>query len=728
LWEDTFWDSVKQAIPQLDGTDDIPGMPQRRRLGIRRKLFSKKTMHKPAVNCSVTAVIRSDVSSWTVNSLKKLCNGVAVCKSVECNVSVSPEEEGVHVDQANSTEITSNSRNPEGAADVETEHENDIIRSSSMVVSDDSNGCITMDAIEPSSEYVPVTTNDLMIDAKNDTSPIGTVDVDASIEINPVELDTLLLASESDDNTVDVGSMRPVSQDCVSSENSLAALTVVHEGSVHDVTSEIVGSECLKIMSEDLLEIPEGRTICNAVEDMLTHPEINPHNYALSKVSGVRDSQYVKCMDSESGNLAPKGICSGFVSFCPTDESSNSEINFKPVCVVCCNTNSALCASDGSVRDLHLITPGSSSEVNGQYCEQFRQAVLIGDPSFTAQPSSSDADNDLQVSELFSNGNISSTWLSSEQSSETSKSLYPSDIGTDLLAQYDAQTVQEISLINNPFSCRTSRHNNSSGPKQKSGTCNGLTKPRRLMTRNSKVEYTSNNKTEKPCVKHNTGTAFTVQTKVTERVPKVHMLSRLSSNTGNVEKDVSFPTVSEYPLDIFPTEVKRIESILMKGNMDEIIQLEDNSMNDDVSSLNEVENSRELLDSYVQKTRGKMNRHRASANKDAVGKKHAEGIHLPVGNGTERSGVTLQPRSVLARLVCQNNNTLTKQSMLPASRLPSVTVHSDKCARHSDGIRSEKLARRLQREKRKRLSLSYRRKTASHLSEQRSKHVTNCIT
>ena len=715
LWEDTFWDNVNKGIPQLDGTDDIPDMPQRRRLGIRGHLFSKKAMHKPKINSSITTVVRSDACLGTVDS-EKLCNIGTECKSIECSVSVSPEEGGTHVDQADDTEIKSDSKNPEIAADVETEDENGSIRNSLMAVSNESKCSVAVEGIEVSSEHVPIITNYLMMDTKSDNSPIGTIDIEDSAEISPVELDRLLLGTEGD--SIDDESMQSVSQDCLSSENSLDALKVIREGSVHAVTSEVVGSECLNIALDDMLEISKDRTVPSAVEDVLVDPETNPCNHAFSKISEASESQGMKCKDTESCSLAQKGICSGFGPFHATDECSDSERNFKPVCFVCCNTNSSSRMSDGSVNDLHLNTSGSSFEVNGQYCEQFRQAVLIGDPSFTAQPSLSDADNELQGNTFFSNGNTSSVWLSSEQSSETSNSLYISDIGTDLLAEYDAQPVQEISLVKNPFSCRTSDHHNSPNKTQKSGRCSGLIQPRRIMTRNSEVEYTSNNETEKPHMKCSTGNKSLVKTEVTEHLANFHVHPTLSLDTDTEIKAISFPTVSEHPLDIFPVEVKRIESILWKGNMDEIIELTDSSVKDNVSSLKEVQNSGEILDSYVQKAWGTAkNRHRANANKNAVGKKCKEGIELPVGDIVERSAVTAQTQSVNGKLVCQNNNTLTEQSTLPAL-LPAVTVHNCKYMAQSNGIRSEKLTRRLQREKRTRLSLSYRRKTACQTSKE----------
>jgi len=705
LWEDTFWDNVNKAIPQLDGTDDIPDRPQHRRLGIRGRLFSKKAVHKPKINSSITTVFRNDACLGTVDS-KKLCNVVTECKSTECSVSVSPEEEGMHVDQADDTEITSDSKNPAIAADVETEDENDSIRNTLMVVSNESKCSVAVEGIEASSEHVPIITNDSVMNTKSDNSPIGTIDIEDSAEISPVELDRLLLGTEGD--SIDVESMQSVSQDFLSSENSLDALKVIHEGSVHAVTSEVVGSECLNNALEDMLKISEDGTVPSA----------------FSKVYEASESQGMKFKDTESCSLARKRICSGFGPFHPTDESSNSEGNFKPVCFVCCNTNTSSCTSDGSVHDLHLNTSGSSFEVNGQYCEQFRQDVLIGDPSFTAQPSLSDADNELQVNMFSSNGNTSSVWLSSEQSSETSNSLYVSDIGTDLLAEYDAQPVQETSLVKNTFSCRTSDHLNSSNKTPKSGRCSGLIQTRRIMTRNSKVEYTSN-KTEKPHMKCSAGIESSVKTEVTEDLAKCLVHPKPSLDADTEIKEISFPTVSEHPLDIFPVEVKRIESILWKGNMDEIIELTDSSVKDDVSSLNEVQNSREILDSYVQKAWGTAkNRHRANTNKNAVGKKCKEGIELPVGAIMERSAVTTQIQCVNGELVCQNNNTLTKQSTLPAL-LPAVTVHSGKYMAQSNGICSGKLTRRLQREKRTRLSLSYRRKTACRTSKERNKPVTN---
>jgi hypothetical protein len=726
LWEDSFWDNVNKTIPQLDGTNDILDMPRRRRLGIRGKLFSKKAADRPTVSGSITTVVRSDESLETVDNGKKLCNGVVECTSIECSASVSPDEEGLHVDQADYIKVTSDSKNSAIAADVGTEHECDVTTNSLNIVSSGSNGSLAMEDMEASSEYVPVTTDGSMMDAKSDTIPIDTIDFETSTEFNPVNLDRLL-APESDNDSVGVGSMQSVSQDCLSSENSLDALTVLHRGSVHAVTSEVAGAESLQIAFKDLLESAEDRTASNAIDDMLIDPETNPCNHALSQVSGAGDSRGMKYIDSESGNRSPKGICSGFGPFHPTDESSNSEINFKPVCVVCCNTNNSSCTSDGALPESHLSTSGSSFEVNGQYCEQFRQAVLIGDPSFTAQPSSSDGDNELQVNEVSSNGNTSSTWLSSEQNSETSKSLYLSDIGTDLV-EYDAKTVQEISPVTNAFSCRISHQCKRSNKTQKSGRCNRLIQSRRVMTRKSQVEHTSDNKTEKPCMKCSTGRDFSAKTEVTEQISNCHVQPKLSLNSDIEEEEISIPTVSECPLDIFPVEVKRIESILWTGKMDEIIELKDSSVNDDVSTLNEVQSSRELLDSYVQKTWGKTkDRHRANANKDAVGKKCKEGIGLPMGDRMERSALTAQTRSVLGKLVCENNNALTKWNTLPASRLPAVKVHNGKYVGHSNGIRSEKQAKRLQREKRKRLSLSYRRKTASQTSGERNKPVTNSI-
>lgn len=241
------------------------------------------------------------------------------------------------------------------------------------------------------------------------------------------------------------------------------------------------------------------------------------------------------------------------------------------------------------------------------------------------------------------------------------------------------------------------------------------------MTRSSKVEYTPNNKTEKPCMKCNKGIDSSVKTEVTEHMAKCLVHPKLSLGADTEEKEI-FPTVSEHPLDIFPAEVKRIESILWKGNMDEIIELKDSSVEDDVPSLNEVQNSREILDNYVQKAWGTgKNRHRTNANNNAVGKKCKEGIELPI---TERSRVTVQTPSVNGKLVFQSSNTLTKQSTLQAL-LPAVTAHNGKYAAQSNGISSEKLTRRLQREKRTRLSLSYRRKSACQTSKDSNRPVTN---
>jgi hypothetical protein len=704
--------------------------------------FPQQTIHKPSVKNSISAVVRNGSSVWTADSENKFCNGVTELRTNELCLSLGPEKAStcLRVNHADDfTEVTGDNRNPVIAGGVGTEHENGI-KNCVLDISNDTDGSVTVENIVATSETVPVTTYDSVMDTKSSHSPAGTRDMEISVEIGAFELDSLLVGAENDNGPVGVGSMKSVSEDCLSTVNGLTcasdSIGAETESKIGLVTSEVIGSESVKILSEYLLEVSEDIAIPSTVKSVLVGDETNLSLLnALSEFSEDRDIQGMRNLGSESANLAAKQVCNGVGPFHSIDESSNTEINFQPVSVVCCNMHTFSCMSDGSIHDLQLNGPGSTFEVDGQECEQFRQGVLIGDPSFTAQASLSEGDNELQVNELFSSTSTSNSWLSSEQSSETSKSSYISDIDTDLLAQYDTQTIREISP-ENTVSRKTSHHRNNSDRKQISGNCTRLIRSRRRMTQNSEVHYTSNNfksnnNIRKTCMQHSRGTDTSVEAAVSKQIPRC----QVSLNIDTERKETLFPTVStpssytfKSPMDVSPVEVKRIETILWEGNIDEIIQLQDCSVNEGISSQNEVENVKDTLESYVQKIGSKTkNGHIADVNNGIIGKNSKEGIALCVGDRRDRSAVSTQTRNILRKFLCQNGNAVTKRSTQSASQACAMTANGAKYMEHSDGIYSKKLARRLRREKRKRLSLSHRRKATSLPSEGRKIHETNRI-
>jgi hypothetical protein len=731
---------VNETIPQLDGADDVPNMPQRRRFGMRGRSFSQQPLHKSSTKNAVCAVVGSDASAQTETKEKMFCKGVTELKTNEFCLLTDLERESMHVSQEDDfVDINNDSKNPVITGDVETEHENNI-RECLLNISNDSNGSVMKESIDTASETVLVATCHSVTDIKSSTREMET-----STEIRPVEVNSLFVFAGNDNSPVGIGSMKSVSEDCPSSINGVVEhatddngmetepridldTVVAASDSVDPVLSGVKVSESLKIFSEDLPDISEDNTVPSIVI-----AESKPSIFSgLSEVLENSNVQVTRVVGSQSANLAVKQTCNGFGLFLPTDGSSNSEMNFQPVSVVCCNTYTSSCMSDGSVHDLQLNSLGSNVEVGRQDCEQFGQGVLIGDPSFMAQSSLS-GDNDFQVNEPLCNGNTFSTSLCSDQNLETSKSSYLSDIDTYLLAQYDTQTIQEISSEKNTVSCRTSYHHNSD-QKQNSGSCTRLIQSRKVKTRNSKLHYTcdsvkSNSKMKKSCMQYSEGNDLSVERVVTKWTSRC-VLPKGSLNAGTERKEVPLPAVSmlKSPVDVSPVEVKRIETILWEGNIDEIIQPKDGSINDGLSSQNEVENAREMLESYVQKIEGKTkNGHRANANNHVTGKKSKEELALPIGDRMDRSAVSTQTQNVLSKLIYQNSNTMTKKSMLPASQQYAVAVNDKKYAGHSNGIYLKKLARKQQRERRRKLSLSYRRKTTSLTSEDRNICETNSV-
>jgi hypothetical protein len=372
-------------------------------------------------------------------------------------------------------------------------------------------------------------------------------------------------------------------------------------------------------------------------------------------------------------------------------------------------------------------------DVDGQDCEQFRQSVLIGDPSFMAQSSLSEGDSELQMNELFCNGNTASTWLSSEQSSETSKSSYLSDFSSDLLAQYDTQTAQEISPEKNNVSCKTSHHCNKSDQKQNPGNYTRLIHSRRMTTQNCKVHYTScssksSGKIKKPSVQCNGGRDSSGEMVVAKQLLSCHVLPRVSLDINTEGKGGSLPTVStlpsctfECPMEVSLVEAKRIETILLEGNIEEIIQLKEDSFDNGLSPQNGGENASKMIESYSYKTGCETtNAKICIADKKGASK---EGTELFVGDSVDSSAISTETQNVLSESLHPNGNTLT----FPASQVYAVRVNDEKCTGHSNGIYLKKMARQLQRKKCKKLSLSYRRKAASLTSKERNRHKTNSI-
>lgn len=727
---------------------------------MRGRSFLRQSARKPSVKNSTSTVDRSDTSVQIAGNENMVCNGVTALRTGELCLLTRPAKSSTckHINHADYfTEVTGDNKNPVIARDMKTGNENHI-RNHFFDILNDTNGSVSVENIPGSGlETVPVTTGDSMIDTKCNHSLIGASDMETSINIGPFKMDSLLIRAESCDGPVGVGDVKSVAEDCLSPIHGLTTCTNGNIGveteskigldsavevpgeHVDPTVSEVIGSGSLKILSEDLLEVSDDITVRSTAKSVSVGAETNLFEVnALSEVSEDHDVQSVRNIDSVSDDLAAKRVCNGLGPFHLIADSSNSEINFQPVSVVCCNMHTSSCVSDGSAHDLQLNGHGGSFEVDGQECEKFRSGVLIGDPSFTAQSCFSEGDSELQVNELFPSNNLSSTWLSSEQSSETSKSSYLSDIDTDLLAQYDVQTVHEVSSEKNTVSCRTSHHYNSSDQKENSGKCTRLIRSRRMMTRNSKVYYMSNSlrsnhNIKKACMQCSGGTDPSVETAVTKQISRYRVLPEVSLNTNNERKETLFPTVSTLssctfnsPVDVSPVEVKRIETILWEGNIDEIIQLKDCSTNEGFSSENEVENSKQMLESYVQKIGNKTeNSHVADVSDGNVGKNSRNGIELGRGDRRDTCPVSSRTRNMFRKIICQDGNAVTERSTLSASQVFAMTVNGAESTEHSNGIYSKKLARRLQREKRKRLSLSYRRKVASLASEGRNKHETD---
>jgi hypothetical protein len=719
LWENTFWDDVNETISQLDGTDDVLDVPRRKRFGMRGKSFLRKPVPKPSIENCITAVVRSDTSALASNN-EMFCNGVTELKTNEFSLSTGPEKE-MCVNQ-----VTIDGRNPVFAGDMETESETDSIRNSLLGLSKYGDGSVTLETIAAAS------LTDSVMDTKSCNDPVGTRDMKTNTEISPVELDSLLIVAQNVNGPVVVESGRTLPEDCPSLVNDLVtcvshesdmetesvidldALVAVPEDSVDPAISEVTKSDSLKILSEPLVEVSENIT----ADGMLVDPDSNQSLLnALSEVSENSDIQVMRYVGSESVDLKDRQICNGFGPFLQSDESSNSEINFLPVSVVCCNT----CTSDGSAHDLQLNISRGMFDVDGQDCEQFRQGVLIGDPSFMAQSGLSEGDNELQVNELFSDGNTCSTWLSSEQRSETSTSSYLSDISTDLLAQYDTQTAQEISPEKNNISCKTSHHYNNSDRKQNPGNYTGLIHSRKMMAQNCKVHYTccsskSNGKVENPCMQCNGGTDSLGEVVVAEEISSCHVLSKVSLDIDTEGREVSFPTVITLPsctfercmerMEISPVEVKRIETILWEGNIEEIIQPKEDSVDNGLSPQNGGETASKMVESYIQNIRVKTkNGHTANTNNCITGKKSKEGTELFIEDRMNGSSASTRTRNIRSKCLHPSGNTLTKRRTFPASQV----------------------ARQLQRKNHKKLSLSYRRKAASLTSKERNKQMNSIV-
>jgi hypothetical protein len=537
-------------------------------------------------------------------------------------------------------------------------------------------------------------------------------------KIGSVKLCRLSVVAQNVNGPVRVGNMRTLSEVCASSINDLMtcvshessketefeidpdSLVAVSEDCVDPAVSEVPKSES----SELLMEVSENIT----PDGMLVDPHSNPLLFhSLSEVSEDRDIQAMRYVGSESVEPKDKQICNGFGPFLPADESTNSEINFLPVST-----------SDGSAHDLQLDGSRVIFDVDGEDCEQFRQSVLIGDPSFMAQSSLSEGDNDLQLNELFCKGNTSSTWLSSELCSETYKSSYLSDFSADLLVEYDTQAAQEMSPEKNNVSCITSHRCNNSDRKQNPRNYTRLRHSGRMVTQKCKVDYTSchstsNGKIGKPSMQCNGGTDSSGEMMVDEQLLSCHVLPKVSSDIDTEGKGVSLPTVStlpfctfECPMEVSLVEAKRIETILWEGNIGEIIQLKEDSVDNGLSPQNGGENASEVIASHIHKTGDET----VNAKICITGKKSA---------GEEGTGLFVGDRNVLSEFLHPSGNT-------PASPVYAISVN-DNCKGHSNGICFKKLARQLRRKKSKKLSLSCRRKAASIISKEKSRHETNSI-
>jgi hypothetical protein len=728
---------VNETVPQLDGTDDVFDMPRCKRFGMRGRSFLQKPVPKPSVETCVSAVVMSDTSVLASNS-EMFCNGVTKLKTNEFCPSTGPGKE-MCVKQ-----VTTDGKYTVIARGMKTEHENDTVINCLLGVSRDGESSLTMESIEAASQTDRVTSDASLMDTKSCNDPVDTTDMKSDKEISSVELYSLPVVAQNVNGPVGVGNMRTLPEDYTSSINDLMtcvshergietesvigpdALVALPEDCVDPAISKVTKCDSLKILSEPSVEVSENIT----ADGMLVDPDSNPSLFnSLSEVSEDSDIQAMGYMDSESADPKDKQICNGFGPFLPADESSNSEINFLPLSIICCNTST----SDGSAQDMQLNGSRGMFDIDGQDCEQIRQSVLIGDPSFMAQSSLLEGDNDLQLNELFCNGNTSSTWLSSEQYSETSKSSYLSDFSTDLLAEYGSQTDQDISPVKDNISCKTSHRCNNSDQKQNPGNNTRLRHSRRMITQNYKVDYTScssksNGKIEKPSMQCNGETDSSGEIVVGEQLLSCHVLPKVSSDIDTEGKEVSLPTLStlpcctfECPMEASLVEAKRIETILWEGNIEEIIQLKEDSVDNGLSPQNGGKNASKVIESYIHKT----GRETVNAKICITGKKSAskERTEFVVGDREDSSAVSTETRNVLSEFLHPSCNTL----RFPASPVYAITVNDEKCIGHSNGVYLKKLARQLRRKKCKKLSLSYRRKAASLTSKERNRHKSNGI-
>jgi hypothetical protein len=172
-------------------------------------------------------------------------------------------------------------------------------------------------------------------------------------------------------------------------------------------------------------------------------------------------------------------------------------------------------------------------------------------------------------------------------------------------------------------------------------------------------------------------------------------------------------------MEVSSVEGKQIETILWEGNIEEIIQLKENSVDIGLSPQNGGDNASKA--SYIHKTRGE----KANAKIYITGKKSAskEGTELFAGDRVDSSAVTTETRNVLSEFHQLGGNSL----RFPASPVYAITVNDEKCTGHSNGISLKKPARHLQRKKCKKLSLPCRRKAASLTSKERHRYKTNSV-
>jgi hypothetical protein len=89
----------------------------------------------------------------------------------------------------------------------------------------------------------------------------------------------------------------------------------------------------------------------------------------------------------------------------------------------------------------------------------------------------------------------------------------------------------------------------------------------------------------------------------------------------------------------------------------------------------------------------------------------------------DSAALSIQTGNALSELLRPSSNTPT----FTESQVCAITIKDDKCTGLSDGRYLKKLARELRRKRSKKLSLSYRRKAASLMSEERNKRVTGNV-